>query len=133
MAYRIAVDAEGELVFNTGIQSTRKHREYTVKKSIVSIVLLSGAVLLASATPAMAAHVGIGINIGVPGYYPAPVYVQPAPVYMPPPVYVQPAPVYVRPAPVYYAPAPVYYGPGPYYRDYHRHGRPYHGHGYYRR
>ena len=90
------MDVEGELVFNTGIQSTRKHREYTVKKSIVSIVLLSGAVLLASATPAMAAHVGIGINIGVPGYYPAPVYVQPAPVYMPPPVYVQPAPVYVR-------------------------------------
>ncbi len=101
-----------------------------MKKSFASIILLSAAVLLASTTPAMAAHVGVGINIGVPGFYPAPVYVQPAPVYMPPPVYYAPAPVYVRPDPVYYAPAPVYYGPRGYYRDYYRHGRPYRGHGH---
>nr|WP_255464037.1 hypothetical protein [Herbaspirillum sp. SJZ102] len=38
-----------------------------------------------SAAPAMAGHVSIGVNIGVPGAYyaaPQPVYVQPAPVYV---------------------------------------------------
>nr|WP_245200085.1 hypothetical protein [Herbaspirillum sp. LeCh32-8] len=71
-----------------------------------------------SAAPAMAGHVSIGVNIGVPGAYmaPQPVYVQPAPVYAPPP------PVYVRPAPVYYVnPAPVYVE-----RDYYRRHRHWH-------
>ncbi|MFL9923586.1 hypothetical protein PQR62_04890 [Herbaspirillum lusitanum] len=86
------------------------------------------------AAPAMAANVGIGVTIGVPGaYYPAPqpVYVQPAPVYAPPPVYVRPAPVYVRPAPVYVEREAYYYRGG---HRYHGHRPPppphWRGHGY---
>jgi hypothetical protein len=87
-----------------------------------------------SSAPAMAAHVSVGVNIGVPVYgAPQPVYVQPAPVYAPAPVYVRPAPVYYGPPPVYYGrPAPVYYERG-HYRG-HRHGHrppppgPYWGH-----
>ena len=75
--------------------------------------ILSAAMLLAVvAMPATAfAHVsvGVGINLGGPGYYPPPVaYAAPPPVvyYSPPPV------VYAPPPPVIYAP-PLY---GPYYR-----------------
>jgi hypothetical protein len=104
-----------------------------VKKSLLSVTVISVGVLAASlfATPAMATHVGVGINIGVPVYAapPPPVYYAPAPVYAPPP------PVYVRPAPVYYAPAPVYVERGYYHRGpgYYRHGPRYHGHGHYDR
>ncbi|EOA02146.1 hypothetical protein HBH1_03774 [Herbaspirillum sp. BH-1] len=87
-----------------------------------SIPLMAGLAVFAavaglSAAPAMAGHVSIGVNIGVPGAYvaPQPVYVQPAPVYAPPP------PVYVRPAPVYYGPPPVYVAPGYYRGHHHRH------------
>src|SRR5882757_6184413 len=70
--------------------------------------LLAGAALIMAASPAMA-HVDVGINIGVPGFYQAPVYVEPQPVYVQPrPVYVQPRPVYVQPRPVYVQPGPVY-------------------------
>jgi hypothetical protein len=65
--------------------------------------LLSGAVLMLAAAPAMA-RVDVALNVGVPGYYvePAPVYVQPRPVYVQPrPVYVEPRPVYVQPQPYY--------------------------------
>ncbi|UIN23343.1 hypothetical protein [Herbaspirillum frisingense] len=86
-----------------------------------SIPLMAGLAVFAavaglSAAPAMAGHVSIGVNIGVPGAYvaPQPVYVQPAPVYAPPPVY-------VRPAPVYYGPPPVYVAPGYYRGHHHRH------------
>jgi len=95
-----------------------------VKKSISLIAGMAvfAAVAGLSAAPAMAGHVSIGVNIGVPAYVaPQPVYVQPAPVYAPPPVYVRPAPVYVRPAPVYYAPAPVYVEREYYHRGHHRH------------
>lgn len=87
-----------------------------MKKSIslMASMAVFAAVAGLSAAPAMAGHVSIGVNIGVPAYVaPQPVYVQPAPVYAPPPVY-------VRPAPVYYAPAPVYVERG-YPRGHHRH------------
>jgi hypothetical protein len=90
-----------------------------VKKSISLIAGMAvfAAVAGLSAAPAMAGHVSIGVNIGVPAYVaPQPVYVQPAPVYAPPP-----PPVYVRPAPVYYAPAPVYVEREYYHRGHHRH------------
>lgn len=62
---------------------------------------IAGVAILIAAGPA-AAHVDVGINIGIPGIYPAPVYVEPQPVYVQPqPVYVQPQPVYVQPQPVY--------------------------------
>lgn len=90
-----------------------------MKKSISMIagMTLFAAVAGLSAAPAMAGHVSIGVNIGVPGAYvaPQPVYVQPAPVYAPPPVVVRPAPVY------YGAPAPVYVEREYYYRGHHRH------------
>ena len=89
-----------------------------MKKSISMIADMAvvAAVAGLSAAPAMAGHVSIGVNIGVPGAYvaPQPVYVQPAPVYAPPPVVVSPAPVYyVNPAPVYVE--------RDYYRGHHRH------------
>ncbi|HZG21244.1 MAG TPA: hypothetical protein VE092_14615 [Herbaspirillum sp.] len=102
-----------------------------MKKSISMIAGMAvfTAVAGLSAAPAMAGHVSIGVNIGVPGAYvaPQPVYVQPAPVYAPPPVY-------VRPAPVYYGPPPVYVAPN-YYRGHpHRHWhRPPPPPGYWRR
>src|SRR5258706_15998573 len=70
--------------------------------------LLASAALMMAASPAMA-HVDVGINIGVPGFYQAPVYVEPRPVYVQPqPVYVQPEPVYVQENRVYVEPPPVY-------------------------
>lgn len=69
---------------------------------------IAGAALMMAAAPAMAG-VDVGINFGLPGFFPAPVYVQPPPVYMqPPPVYVQPEPAYVQPQPVYAEPPPYY-------------------------
>ncbi|NUU00271.1 hypothetical protein HNO84_01565 [Herbaspirillum robiniae] len=95
-----------------------EQRGAIVKKSIPIIAGMFAVVAGLLAAPAMAGHVSVGVNIGVPGAYmaPAPVYVQPAPVYAPPP------PVYVRPAPVYYVnPAPVYVE-----RDYYRGHRHWH-------
>ena len=63
--------------------------------------LLAGAALML-ASPAMAGHVDVGVNIGLPGFLPAPIYVEPRPVYVEPrPVYVEPREVYVEPRPVY--------------------------------
>ncbi|MBO9535912.1 hypothetical protein [Herbaspirillum sp.] len=92
-----------------------------MKKSIPMIAGMFAIAALAglSAAPAMAGHVSVGVNIGVPGPYYMP----------PPPVYVQPAPVYVAPPPVYVRPAPVYYvNPAPVYveRDYYRRHRHWH-------
>ena len=51
-------------------------------------------------SPAFAwTRIGIGINFGVPLYWPPPYYYYPPPVYYPPVVVQQPAPVYVQPAP----------------------------------
>ncbi len=75
------------------------------KTMTVSAGILAAAVLMFSATPAMA-RVDVDLNIGVPG-----------------PVYVQPQPVYVQPRPVYVQPRPVYYAPQPYYGDRHYHKR----------
>lgn len=72
-------------------------------KNTLTIVAgwIAGVAILIAAGPA-AARVDVGINIGIPGIYPAPVYVEPQPVYVQPqPVYVQPQPVYVQPQPVY--------------------------------
>lgn len=88
--------------------------------SVIAGMIAIAAVTGLSAAPAMAGHVSIGVNIGVPGAYvaPQPVYVQPAPVYYAPP------PVYMRPAPVYYVnPGPVYVQRD-YYRRYHHWHRP---------
>ena len=70
--------------------------------------ILAAAVLMFSATPAMA-RVDVDLNIGVPGYE-----------------YAQPQPVYVQPRPVYVHQRPVYYAPQPYYSD--RHHHKYHKH-----
>jgi hypothetical protein len=60
--------------------------------------VFGAAALMSAAVPALAGHVDVGVNIGVP----APVYVEPRPVYVQPrPVYVEPRPVYVEPRPVY--------------------------------
>jgi PXPV repeat-containing protein len=60
--------------------------------------LMASAALMMAAGPAMAAtHVDVGINIGIPCTFPAPVYVQPQPVYVQPQLaYVQPQPVYIE-------------------------------------
>jgi len=74
--------------------------------------ILALAVLGAAAVPGLASaghvSVGVGINLGAPGYYaPAPVYAAPPPVY------------YYDPPPVVYGPPPVVYGPpAPVYRPY---------------
>jgi hypothetical protein len=59
-------------------------------------------------------NVQFSVQIGSPGYAPAPVYAYPT---YPPPqvVYVQPRPIYVQPRPVYVQPAPVYYQGPPVY------------------
>lgn len=64
----------------------------TIMKKYLTIPagLLASATLMMVASPAMAAHVDVGINIGIPGVFAAPVYVQPQP------VYVQPQPVYIE-------------------------------------
>lgn len=81
-----------------------------VKRAFIAL-----AVLGAAAVPGIAAaghvSVGVGINLGAPGYYePAPVYAAPPPAYYydPPPavVYAPPPVVYGPPVPVY---SPYYY------------------------
>jgi hypothetical protein len=70
-------------------------------KSFVVAGVLSGAVLWLAAAPAMAG-VGVELNIGVPGLYAQPAYVQPAPVYVQEPrVYVESRTVYERPQSYY--------------------------------
>ena len=80
---------------------------------IIVLGLIAGIGLLFSAAPA-AARVDWSINIGVPAYYPPPVY------YAPPPVAYAPAPVYVRPVPRVVYVAPRYYPPYDYGRNYWR-------------
>lgn len=73
--------------------------------------LLTCAGLMLAAAPALArSDVSVGINLGIPGIYPAPVYVAPQPVYVEPrPVYVQPRVIYTQPSPVYIEGGPAYY------------------------
>jgi len=70
------------------------------------IAVLAGTALVAASGAAFAGgNVSFGISLGVPAYYPAPVYAAPPVVYAPPPpVYYAPPVVYYRP---YYAPAAV--------------------------
>ena len=85
--------------------------------------LLACAGLMLTASPALArSDVSVGINLGIPGFYPAPVYVEPQPVYEPRPVYVEPRPVYVQPRVIYSQPS---YYQGPQWEDwgYRRHWR----------
>lgn len=83
-----------------------------VKRAFIALAVLGAAVV-----PGIAAaghvSVGVGINLGAPGYYaPAPVYAAPPPAY------------YYDPPPVVYAPPPVVYGPPvPVYRPYYYHHR----------
>lgn len=64
--------------------------------------LIASATFMMAAAPAMAGGVNVDLNIGLPGLYQAPAYVQPRPVYVQPEtVYVQQTPVYVQPRPVY--------------------------------
>lgn len=74
--------------------------------------VLSGAVLISFAAPAMA-KVDVAVHVGVPGYYvpSAPVYVQA------PPVYIQPHPTYIQPRPVYVERPAYYVEQRPYYSD----------------
>jgi hypothetical protein len=69
-----------------------------MKKSLtIAAGLIASAALMMVASPSMAAHVDVGVNIGIPGVFPAPVYVVPQPVYVqPPPIYVQPPPFYIQ-------------------------------------
>ncbi len=69
------------------------------------IAVLAGTALVAASGAAFAGgNVSFGISLGVPAYYPAPVYAAP------PVVYAPPAPVYYPPV-VYYSPRPYYYAP----------------------
>jgi hypothetical protein len=60
------------------------------KMMTIAAGLATGAVLLLASLPASAGGVDIGVNIGLPGVYQPPVYVQQQP------VYVQQRPVYVQ-------------------------------------
>lgn len=85
-------------------------------QTLTKYALASLALIGAAAVPGVASaghvSVGVGINLGAPGYYaPAPVYAAP-----PPPVYTYDPPV------VYAPPPPVVYGPPvPVYRPYYYH------------
>ena len=50
--------------------------------------LIASAALMMAATPAIAGHVDVGVNIGLPELFPTPVYVEQRPVYVQQPVYV---------------------------------------------
>ena len=83
------------------------------KRALIGLGLLGAAAVPGAA---LAGHlsVGVGINLGAPGYYaPAPVYAAPPPVY----TYDAPPAVVYDPPVVYGPPAPVY---GPYYYPYPR-------------
>ena len=79
--------------------------------------ILALAALALLAWPLAPAQAGfrLGINIGIPLFWPAPPPPRPVVYVAPQPVYVAPQPVYVVPAqqPVYQAPRPVYVQPPP--------------------
>ena len=83
------------------------NRSLKMKRILTAAALM--AVLAIPATAFAHVSVGVGINLGAPGYY-GPAYVAPPP------------PVYYYPPPAVYAPPPVVYGPpyNPYYRPYPR-------------
>lgn len=64
------------------------------KYPIIATGLITSAILMMAAGPAMAGGVDVDVNIGVPQ---PPVYVQPRPVYVQPPVYVEERPYYIAP------------------------------------
>jgi hypothetical protein len=66
-----------------------------MRRMNMKIKLLAGLVLAAGTMLAGGPHIAVGIGIGAPAYYPAPVYSYYAP---PPPVYLAPPPI---PAPGY--------------------------------
>jgi hypothetical protein len=100
----------------------------TIMKKYSTLVagLIVSVAMLAVASPAMASHVNVGVNLGIPGVFPAPVYVEPQP------VYVQPRSVYFEPQP-YYVQEPVYVQPRPFYSTYDNGWREHHWHGRHRR
>jgi hypothetical protein len=66
-------------------------KEPEMKKYLtIAAGIMAGAVLMTASLPAMAGGVDVDVNIGVPGVYRAPVYIQPEP------VYVQTRPAYIR-------------------------------------
>ncbi len=66
------------------------------KHLTIAAGLIASAALMMVASPAMA-HVDVGVNIGIPGFFPAPVYVEPQPVYVQrQPEYIQSRPIYVE-------------------------------------
>jgi len=67
-----------------------------VRKTLLRAAV-AGALSLALIPAFGWTRIGIGINFGVPLYWPPPYY-YPPPVYYPPVVVQQPAPVYVQPA-----------------------------------
>ncbi len=92
------------------------------KYFIMAAGSIASATLMMVAVPAAAGGVDVGINIGLPGFFPAPVYVPS------PPVYVQPGPVYVQPEPVYVETPPFYIEQehdwqGPRWHEWHHEGR----------
>ena len=82
---------------------------------------LFAVALVAAATPALAADVGVSINIGQPGFYGRIDIGN-----YPPPVLVRLQPIIILPAPVYAEPEPVYlYVPGYQQRNWRRYCRNY--------
>lgn len=110
----------GDSDFNGAISKETNVKKYRT----FAAGLLTCASLMLTVAPASArSDVSVGINIGVPGMYPMPVYVEPQPVYVAPrPVYVPPRVIYTQPRPLYIEGGPVYYQ-GPQWE-----GREYHGH-----
>jgi hypothetical protein len=84
----------------------------TLKRAFIALAV-AGAAAVPGLASAGHVSVGVGINLGAPGYYaPAPVYAAPPPVY-----YYDPPPVVYAPPVVYGPPVPVY---RPYYHHHHR-------------